>query len=622
MNLNNKKNLIVVVLLMIFSISIISCSGNAQKTKSSNSQGTVTMLVYMVGSDLESGGGFASADLKEMMKVGSNDKFNIVVQTGGASKWEINSISSSTNQRWLVKKDKLEKVKDVGNVNMGKAETLSDFVSWGISTYPADKYMLVFWDHGGGSVDGYGYDEINDDMLSLTEISTALNKSIKSNNKSFELIGFDACLMATVETANILQPVSKYMVASEELEPAHGWNYTAIAKAISNNTDISGKDLGKVIADSYKDQATEQQTVDEVTLSVIQLDKIPNVISSLEGLSENVKTDISDNNKFNTIAKARGRAEGFGESSDGSSDMVDLADLTSKINSNSDYKQKSETLVKSINDAVLYKVAGKDKADASGISIYFPNKGNNAIVDNLKQYAQTGFSAKYGQLITDYISKRTGKKIDVKFDEKVPTLNNGKYEINTDNLDVDKVDKIYSVLGIKSPNNNDEIVILGMDSNVNIDKKAGKITNDFSGQWVTLNGNFVSMYLMNEGKDVSTYNIPAKLNGTKVDIIVDIDYKKGNYNFIGAWKGINPKTGMADKNIIKLKDGDKLVPIYKYFNKNTGKSGYWEGKEFNFTSNSKLALSKLPKGNYLYGFYMTDIYQNENLSKLQDIAIN
>ncbi len=628
MKLSNKKRLTLISMIITFLILLVGCSGNAQKTKSDtstssgNKNGTFTMMVYMVGSDLESENGFGTTNLKEMMKVGSNDKFNIIVQTGGASKWHTSGISASTNQRWLVKKDKLEKIQDVGKADMGKPDTLSDFVSWGMKSYPADKYGLVLWNHGGGSIDGYGYDELTGNMLSLSDINSALNKSVKANNKSFELIGFDACLMATLETGNILQPYSKYMVASEELEPGHGWNYTAITKAIADNPGISGDALGKVIADSFKARATEQETVDEITLSVMRLDKIPDVVKSLEGLSDNIKTNIPDNNKFNTIAKARGRAEGFGQSSDGSSDMIDLADLANKISSSSDYKQKGSDLVNAIKNAVIYKVAGNDKAEASGISIYFPNNGKaQEITESLKQYSKTGFSAKYGQLITDYISKRTGKKIDVKFEDKVPTANNGKYEITPDNLDAEKIDKIYSVLAIKSPNNSDETVIIGMDSNVNIDKKSGKISNNFSGQWVTLNGNFVSMYLMDEQGDSSRYTIPAKLNGTKVDILVDVDYKKGSYKFIGAWKGINPKTGMADKNIIKLKEGDKILPIYKYYSKSTGKSGYFEGKEFSFTSNPKLALSKLPKGNYLYGFYMIDIYQNENLSKFRDVVI-
>lgn len=627
MKLSNKKSLTLISMIVTFMLLLAGCGGsNTEKTKSAaptssgNKNGTTTLMVYMVGSDLESGYACASDDLKEMMKVGSNDKFNIIVQTGGASKWNISGISASTNQRWLVKKDKLEKIQDVGKGDMGKPDTLSDFVSWGTKSYPADKYMLVFWNHGGGSISGYGYDELTNSMLSLTDISSALKKA---NNKSFELIGFDACLMATLETANILQPYSKYMAASEEIEPGHGWNYTTITKAIADTPGISGNDLGKVIADGFKAQAADEETVDGITLSVLQLDKIPNVIKSLEGLSDSIKTDIPDTKKFNTIAKARGRSEGFGQSSDGSSDMIDLADLANKVSSSSDYKQKGTDLINAIKDAVVYKVAGNDKAEASGISIYFPNNGTaEEITDSLKQYSQTGFSAKYGQLITDYISKRTGKKIDVKFEDKIPTVDNGKYEITPDNLDVEKIDKIYSVLAIKSPKDSNEIVIIGMDSNVEVDKKSGKISNNFSGQWVTLNGNFVSMYLMDEQGDSSRYTIPAKLNGTKVDILVDVDYKKGSYKFIGAWKGINPKTGMADKNIIKLKEGDKILPIYKYFNKSTGKSGYFEGKEFSFSNKPKLALSKLPKGNYLYGFYMIDIYQNENLSKFSDVAIN
>lgn len=45
----------------------------------------------------------------------------------------------------------------------------------------------------------------------------------------FAFIGFDACLMATVETANMLVPHADYMFASEETEPGYGWDYTEIA---------------------------------------------------------------------------------------------------------------------------------------------------------------------------------------------------------------------------------------------------------------------------------------------------------------------------------------------------------------------------------------------------------
>lgn len=41
-----------------------------------------------------------------------------------------------------------------------------------------------------------------------------------------ELVGFDTCLMATVDTAYTFCDLAKYLVASEETEPANGWYYS------------------------------------------------------------------------------------------------------------------------------------------------------------------------------------------------------------------------------------------------------------------------------------------------------------------------------------------------------------------------------------------------------------
>src|SRR3990172_5136601 len=139
---------------------------------------------------------------------------------------------------------------------MGQPATLQDFIEWAIQNYPADKYALIMWDHGGGAVgDTFGVDENNNDALSLPEIKQALQNAYAMSGKKFDLIGFDACLMATLETASIMSSFGNYLIASEELEPGHGWDYAAILSAIKSNTDISGTVLGKAIADSYKSHA-------------------------------------------------------------------------------------------------------------------------------------------------------------------------------------------------------------------------------------------------------------------------------------------------------------------------------------------------------------------------------
>lgn len=109
---------------------------------------------------------------------------------------------------------------------MGDPETLKGFLNYAEENYPADHKMLLFWNHGGGSVSGVSFDENYEmDSLVLDELS-AVMKDVYGDKKPFEVVGFDTCLMATVDTANVFQNYASYMVASEETEPGNGWLYS------------------------------------------------------------------------------------------------------------------------------------------------------------------------------------------------------------------------------------------------------------------------------------------------------------------------------------------------------------------------------------------------------------
>ena len=178
---------------------------------------TVTIMVYMLGTDLESRGGMATADLNEMVYANVSDKVNIIVETGGTKKWQNNVISSTTNQRYKVTSEGVIRLEDnLGRKSMVDPDTLTDFIKYASDKFPADRNILVMWDHGGGSLTGYGYDEyVPGDHMTLDEISDALTAA----GTTFDIIGFDACLMGTLETAMVLEPHADYMIASEEVEP-------------------------------------------------------------------------------------------------------------------------------------------------------------------------------------------------------------------------------------------------------------------------------------------------------------------------------------------------------------------------------------------------------------------
>lgn len=122
-----------------------------------------------------------------------------------------------------------------------------------------------------------------------------------------------------------------------------------------------------------------------------------------------------------------------------------------------------------------------------------------------------------------------------------------------------------------------------------------------------------------------TYSIPAKLNGESVDIKVLYSEEYPDGIVLGAWKGIDEKTGMPDKDIINICTRDEVIPQYYYYGVTDDAGGYVDGyvdgEAFKVGDELKLEVVELPEADYLYGFYMTDIAQNSNTSEFVEFNI-
>ena len=240
-----------------------------QAEVSATGDNTVTVLVYMNGSNLESEGGEATIDLGEMVSAGTSDKVNVVVQTMGTKQWQNYGISSRHTQRYKVDGSGLTLVDDsLGQLSCTDPDTLSDFITWGAKNYPADRYELIMWDHGGGPVYGYGYDETtnSDDTMSVDEIQSALKKA----GIYFDFIGMDCCLMSSLETCCAFYNYCDYAILSEDFESGLGWSYSNWLSSLMANPTISTSDLGKIIVDDMvKANTKDKDWGGDATLAVI-----------------------------------------------------------------------------------------------------------------------------------------------------------------------------------------------------------------------------------------------------------------------------------------------------------------------------------------------------------------
>ena len=333
-------------------------------------KGTWTVFVYMCGSDLETNYNAASTDIKEMISASESDKVNIIIQTGGANGWNKPAIAADRIGRYIIKNNRLEEIETYPDANMGDGATLKSFLSWGIKRYPAEKMGVILWNHGGGTIGGVCCDEKNDyDALSLTEMEKALSDVSKKMTDKFEFIGFDACLMASLETANMLVPYADYMIASEQVESGDGWYYKPFVNALVKNPSIDGKEVGKVIVDAF------MQVVEEVgeeyefsTLSVTDLSKVDDVIVAFNEAAKQMDEKCVSDKEINIFLEEATNSlqEGCG---DVEYFMVDLYSYMDKISSVVSNTDKVKAAIKNM---VVYEKHGKVASNANGITFYFP----------------------------------------------------------------------------------------------------------------------------------------------------------------------------------------------------------------------------------------------------------
>ena len=221
----------------------------------------------MIGSDLESDAACATEDINEMIESGIGDNVTVVLQTGGTKEWHNNKVTGGETQRFVIRNKEITEKENLGRTSMVDKSSVSDFITWAAGNCPADRYSLIFWNHGGGAAMGFGYDEyFTDDELMLDDVAWAL----KDAGIHMDFIGFDACLMAGIETAAAVSDYAGYLVASEETEPGGGWFYTDWLNALDDNPDMAAADICKMIADGYINN-NEDDNWDVKTMSVIDL---------------------------------------------------------------------------------------------------------------------------------------------------------------------------------------------------------------------------------------------------------------------------------------------------------------------------------------------------------------
>ncbi len=370
-----------------------------------------TIMVYLVGSDLESVHGSASLDLKEMQEAGIDTENNhLIVYTGGAEKWRMQGLSSDANAILRLQDDTFDIVSTTQPYNMGDADTLSTFINYCLDNYPAEQYGLILWNHGAGPVMGFGVDENYKDLLSLTELQQAMEDSFGRSKKHLEWIGFDACLMNSMEVADIFAPYAKYMIASQETEPGWGWNYDFLSTL--SNPGMNGAHIGKSIIDSYMEYGeyvfdAYPQHYTDLTLSCIDLTQYQAAEDALNQFFKELDSQLTAES-FPALARKRGRLRSFGNYST----TVDycMLDAIHLLESFSKDSVSSKQAIAAINNMVVYSDSNMD--NACGLSLCYPfNIQTSYLKDCVSIQEKIDFAPNYTRFLNNFYAIAKGKPL-------------------------------------------------------------------------------------------------------------------------------------------------------------------------------------------------------------------
>ena len=598
-----KKNLLSLLLTVAMCLSLVACGGeetvdetepafsetgddvsfDTDKSVTANEpdDGSWAVYWYLCGSDLESNGGFATIDLAEMMEVELPENVNVVIQTGGASVWQNEYMDPGKLQRWLYNSEGLQLLEEQDTANMGDAQTLYEFLAFANENYPADKVAVTFWNHGGGSVNGAAFDELHNlDSLDLAEMYEAFDAvwSADTENPALELVGFDTCLMATVDVAAVFQNFAKYLVGSEEVEPGNGWYYTGWLGELAEDPAMDGAGLGKAICDTYYEGCEAVGTQDQTTLSLTDLTKLTPLLEAYESFGQEAFVAATeDPGFFAELGRAAAESENYGGNTreQGYTNMVDLGHLARQT---AWMLPSAQSVCDALEECVLYKVNGTYRSEATGLSCYYSYNGD---IDDFNGYIGVGAGIAFKHLfaygLTGELAEGGEEYLNSLDIQELPEIislpdmgwDNKPLDINDDGATVldlgpDAYDALAGVdfLLYYVDEETDQMMLLGSDNDMNADWENGVFTDNFRGVWGAIDGHLVYMEISCQAEDYNLYSVPILLNDEEYNLQVAYDFNTEEWSILGAAKGLD-ESGMASKELRLLEEGDKITTIWK-----------------------------------------------------------
>ena len=624
-----------------------------------------TVMVYLCGTDLETTGAMATVNLVEIAETMPNENVNVVIETGGTRKWKAEEylglkIATDKLQRWSFDVEGYHLVEEQPLANMADYRTLTDFVQWSAKNYPAEKYLLVMWDHGGGSNDGLILDELHNAIMSLEDFG----KGLANSGVHMEAVLLDTCLMASLETAQAVQPYANYLIASEETVPGMGTAYQQWLQYLYDYSYVNGRQFGKYVCDVAQQKYAE---VDEeyyyktLTYSVIDLKKLDAVVAAFENMFAEIGQLLADPAAFGRFTYLTQNAESFYMP-----EMVDLQDFATRAVRYGLSVETVGAVIDAVSEAVVHDVKGILHSYSHGLSFwYMPN----ASVTMLDHFARNCKNANYlafldaintGWTAPDWVYEKVERLPDISRQDyivasEIQLNSDGHLQLNITNAK-DAVARVDYRLYMECEKVPSGWVTLGLDDEMDADWAEGTFWDKFDGTWPMLGDALCQIEMVNSTSSYTLYNVvigqpndpeTPSLGYSTGTLRVGFEYDKpltsvidnmyqtayekaqennentveekdpyaGKYVIYGIWNENSSNIGLASRDVVDMEKlyGQTFTTFATGLDPFTGENqGHVPMGTFVLTEDLAIEDKPLPVGLYAYEFVITDVFGNKS----------
>ena len=360
--INLQSALVLALVILITTWTGSSAYGAQKQTK--NTQKAWTVLVYLAGDNNLDEWGFYSLNLMAQGLVSDKDVQVVIFFDHLGANAELIEVAPGSWSR----------IADYGEPDTGNPDTLRDFLILGLSQYPAERTLLVLWDHGGGWKT-FGVDDTSHTRMSMDGIAGAMAEAELSTQKKIDITVFDACLMAMVEVAAELRQVTQYMVASTYTVDSDGFPYDLMLSRLITNTYDSTEAIAHGFADDYYTFCIKSNSKAALSVAAVDESKLNVLMDAIDGLSKELIANMDGMHGEINSARAVAEHQVWGGHM-GVFWYIDLwvfADELIKSSANPSIDGYASAVQTLLTDAVYHRHSNNVDNFSYGLTISFPS---------------------------------------------------------------------------------------------------------------------------------------------------------------------------------------------------------------------------------------------------------